>query len=129
MATNITPHNLARVIDATMAYIDDPSINLEALTTEIAAGAGFPNRGAAIIGRQTARGALARGAPILTGRAALVEEIRKDATPSIVNESPYQVNKYGQDGSIANWCATRGWGAFPTSATTKRPARMRIVTN
>ena len=32
MATNIPPHNLGEVIDACLAFIDDPSINLEALT-------------------------------------------------------------------------------------------------
>ena len=41
MATNIPPHNLGEVIDACLAYIDDPSINLEALT-EIVPGPDFP---------------------------------------------------------------------------------------
>ena len=45
MATNIPPHNLGEVIDACLAYIDDPSINLERLT-EIVPGPDFPTGGA-----------------------------------------------------------------------------------
>ena len=59
MATNIPPHNLTEVVNACIAYIDDPSINLEALT-DIVPGPDFPT-GGLIIGRQAARGALARG--------------------------------------------------------------------
>ncbi len=59
MATNVPPHNLGEVIDACLAYIDDPSISLDALT-EIVPGPDFPT-GALIIGKQAARGALARG--------------------------------------------------------------------
>jgi DNA gyrase subunit A len=92
MATNIPPHNLGEVIDATLAYIDDPSINLEALT-EIVPGPDFPT-GALIIGKQAARGALARGRGAILMRArCAVEEIRKDREAIIVTEIPYQVNK------------------------------------
>src|SRR5471032_1211616 len=59
MATNIPPHNPGEVIDACLAYIDDPSINLERLT-EIVPGPDFPT-GALLIGKQNARAALARG--------------------------------------------------------------------
>jgi DNA gyrase subunit A len=92
MATNVPPHNLGEVIDACLAYIDDPSINLEALT-EIVPGPDFPT-GAMIIGRQAARGALARGRGSILMRARChVEEIRKDREAIIVTELPYQVNK------------------------------------
>jgi len=92
MATNIPPHNLGEVIDATLAYIDDPSINLEALT-EIVPGPDFPT-GALIIGKQASRGALARGrGGILMRARCAVEEIRKDRDAIIVTEIPYQVNK------------------------------------
>ena len=53
MATNIPPHNLGEVIDACLAYIDDPSINLEALT-DIVPGPDFPT-GGFIIGKLAAR--------------------------------------------------------------------------
>ena len=92
MATNIPPHNLGEVIDACLAYIDDPSINLEALT-EIVPGPDFPT-GGLIIGKQAARGALARGRGSILMRArCAIEEIRKDRDAIIVTEIPYMVNK------------------------------------
>ncbi len=92
MATNIPPHNLGEVIDACLAYIEDPSISLEVLT-EIVPGPDFPT-GALIIGRIAARGALARGRGSILMRAKLgVEEIRRDREAIVVTEIPYQVNK------------------------------------
>jgi DNA gyrase subunit A len=101
MATNVPPHNLGEVIDACLAYIDDPSINLEALT-EIVPGPDFPT-GAMIIGKQAARGALARGRGSILMRARCkVEEIRKDREAIIVTEIPYQVNKARLQEKIAD---------------------------
>src|ERR1700749_1125349 len=92
MATNIPPHNLGEVVDACIAYIDDPSINLEALT-DIVPGPDFPT-GGLIIGKQAARGALARGRGSILMRArCAIEEIRKDREAIIVTEIPYMVNK------------------------------------
>src|ERR1043165_8067842 len=92
MATNIPPHNLGEVIEACLAYIEDPSINLERLT-EIVPGPDFPT-GALLIGKQNARAALARGRGSILMRArCTVEEIRKDRDAIIVTELPYQVNK------------------------------------
>ena len=92
MATNVPPHNLGEVVDACLAYIEDPSISLETLT-EIVPGPDFPT-GALIIGRNAARGALARGRGSILMRARLeVEEIRRDREAIVVTEIPYQVNK------------------------------------
>src|SRR5215475_8174101 len=92
MATNIPPHNLGEVIEACLAFIEDPSINLERLT-EIVPGPDFPT-GALLIGKQNARAALARGRGSILMRArCAVEEIRKDREAIIVTELPYQVNK------------------------------------
>jgi DNA gyrase subunit A len=92
MATNIPPHNLGEVVDACLAYIEDPAISLETLT-EIVPGPDFPT-GALIIGRNAARSALARGRGSILMRAKLeVEEIRRDREAIIVTEIPYQVNK------------------------------------
>ncbi|HUO98014.1 MAG TPA: DNA gyrase subunit A [Rhizomicrobium sp.] len=100
MATNVPPHNLGEVIDACLAYIDDPSINLDALT-EIVPGPDFPT-GGLIIGKQAARGALARGRGSILMRArCTVEEIRKDREAIIVTEIPYQVNKARMQERIA----------------------------
>ena len=92
MATNVPPHNLGEVIDACLAYLDDPSVSLDALT-EIVPGPDFPT-GALIIGKQAARGALARGrGPILMRAKIHIEELRKDREAIIVTAIPYQVNK------------------------------------
>jgi DNA gyrase subunit A len=92
MATNIPPHNLGEVIEACLAFIEDPSINLERLT-EIVPGPDFPT-GALLIGKQNARAALARGRGSILMRArCAVEEVRKDREAIIVTELPYQVNK------------------------------------
>jgi DNA gyrase subunit A len=92
MATNVPPHNLGEVADACLAYIEDPSINLEALT-EIVPGPDFPT-GALIIGRNAPRAALARGRGSVLMRAKLhFEELRRDREAIIVTEIPYQVNK------------------------------------
>jgi DNA gyrase subunit A len=100
MATNIPPHNLGEVIDACLAYINDPSIGLDELT-EIVPGPDFPTRGL-IIGKQAARGALARGRGSILMRARChVEEIRRDREAIIVTEIPYQVNKARMQERIA----------------------------
>ena len=92
MATNIPPHNLGEVIDACLAYIEDPAITIEQLT-EIVPGPDFPT-GGLIIGKAAARSALARGRGSILMRAkCTVEEIRKDRDAIIVHEIPYQVNK------------------------------------
>jgi DNA gyrase subunit A len=100
MATNVPPHNLGEVIDACLAYIDDPSINMERLT-EIVPGPDFPT-GALLIGKQNARAALARGRGSILMRARChIEEIRKDREAIIVTELPYQVNKAKMQERIA----------------------------
>ncbi|HUB85164.1 MAG TPA: DNA gyrase C-terminal beta-propeller domain-containing protein, partial [Rhizomicrobium sp.] len=78
----------------------DPSIGMDALT-EIVPGPDFPT-GALIIGKQAARGALARGrGPILMRARCAIEEIRKDREAIIVTELPYQVNKARMQEKIA----------------------------
>ena len=92
MATNIPPHNLGEVVDACLAYIDDPEIGADALL-DIVPGPDFPT-GGEIIGRTAARNALltGRGSVIIRGKAS-VEEIRKDREAIVITEIPYQVNK------------------------------------
>ena len=92
MATNIPPHNLGEVVDACLAYVDDPEIGLDALL-DIVPGPDFPT-GGEIIGRSAPRGALAsgRGSVIVRGKAD-IQEIRKDREAIVITEIPYQVNK------------------------------------
>ena len=94
MATNIPPHNLGEIVDACLAYIDDPEVTLEALL-DIVPGPDFPT-GGEIIGRTGARLALmtGRGSVIMRGQAS-IEEIRKDREAIIIHSIPYQLNKAG----------------------------------
>jgi len=92
MATNIAPHNLGEVIDATLALMDDGHLSDEDLL-EIIPGPDFPT-GALIMGRSGARAGVLTGKGSVTMRAVTnVEEIRKDRFAIIVTELPYQVNK------------------------------------
>ena len=73
MATNIPPHNLGEIVDACLAYVDDPEIGLDALL-DIVPGPDFPT-GGQIIGRTGARTALmtGRGSVIMRGVATIEE--------------------------------------------------------
>jgi len=94
MATNIPPHNLGEVVDACLAYVDNPEVSLEELL-DIVPGPDFPT-GGQIIGRSGARNALmtGRGSVIMRGEAS-VEEIRKDREAIVITSIPYQLNKAG----------------------------------
>ncbi|TCK28257.1 DNA gyrase subunit A [Ancylobacter aquaticus] len=92
MATNIPPHNLGEVVDACVALIDDPALDIEKLLDYIH-GPDFPT-GALILGRSGIRQAYltGRGSIVMRSRAT-IEEIRKDRDAIIVTAIPYQVNK------------------------------------
>ena len=92
MATKIPPHNLGEVVDATVALIDDPELDDEALAKHIK-GPDFPT-GGIIVGLRGIRDA------ILTGRGSVrvqakahTEQIKGNRTQIVVTEIPYQVNK------------------------------------
>ncbi|MEM1277099.1 MAG: DNA gyrase subunit A [Pseudomonadota bacterium] len=92
MATNIPPHNLGEVVDATLALIENPEMTLSEVMEFIPA-PDFPT-GGLILGQSGARKAYAtgRGSVILRSKTR-VEEIRKDRFAIVVDEIPYQVNK------------------------------------
>jgi DNA gyrase subunit A len=92
MATNIPPHNLGEVVDATLALIDRPDMTMNELL-EIVPGPDFPT-GGEIIGRLGSRSGLSEGKGSVVVRAkCTIEEIRKGRTAILVHEIPYQVNK------------------------------------
>jgi DNA gyrase subunit A len=92
MATNIPPHNLGEVIDACLAFLENPSMTAEQLI-EYVPGPDFPT-GGIIMGRTGIRGAYLKGRGSIAVRAKVhVETIRKDRDALIVTEIPYQVNK------------------------------------
>jgi DNA gyrase subunit A len=92
MATNIPPHNLRETIDAVVAFIDDPSIDLAGLMQHMK-GPDFPT-GGIIVGWQGIRDAYetGRGRVLVRGRAH-IEPLRQGKEAIIVTEMPYQVSK------------------------------------
>ncbi|GAB5374730.1 MAG: DNA gyrase subunit A [Acuticoccus sp.] len=92
MATNIPPHNLGEIVDATIALIDDPALSILALM-EIVPGPDFPT-GGIILGRAGIRSCYetGRGSVLMRGKVR-VEEMGRDREALIVDEIPYQVNK------------------------------------
>ncbi len=100
MATNIPPHNLGEVVDATLALIDDPDLTSEQLI-EYVPGPDFPT-GGVMLGRSGARKAYleGRGSVIIRAKTR-TEEIRRDRYAIVVDEIPYQVNKAAMIEKIA----------------------------
>ncbi len=100
MATNIPPHNLGEVINACIAYLDNPAITVPELN-EIVPGPDFPT-GGLILGRSGIRSAYAtgRGSVVMRGRVA-VEPMPRDREALIITEIPYQVNKSSMIEKIA----------------------------
>ncbi|MEO7649914.1 MAG: DNA gyrase subunit A [Bryobacteraceae bacterium] len=92
MATNIPPHNLTEIIDATIALIRNPQTHISKIM-EIVQGPDFPT-GGFILGRQGIIDAYTRGRGQLRIRAkAKIEPMGKDREHIVVTEIPYQVNK------------------------------------
>ena len=92
MATNIPPHNLTEIINATIALIENPQTPF-AKIAEMVPGPDFPTAGF-ILGKQGIVDAFTKGRGQLKLRArAAIERMGKDREQIIVTEIPYQVNK------------------------------------
>jgi DNA gyrase subunit A len=106
MATNIPPHHLGEIADATIALIDDPDITSDGLCQHVL-GPDFPTGGTifrfervrnSISGEQETVDAIrhmyahGRGRVVMRAQVAF-EEVRDDRIAIIVTELPYQVNK------------------------------------
>jgi DNA gyrase subunit A len=99
MATNIPPHNLREVIDATVAYIDNPAIGVDELARHIK-GPDFPT-GGIILGRSGIVAAYETGRGRVRVQAkAHVEPLTHGKEAIIVTELPYMVKKGGDGGLI-----------------------------
>ncbi|RAJ16213.1 DNA gyrase subunit A [Olleya aquimaris] len=91
MATNMPPHNLSEVVDGTIAYIDNPDIEIDEIITHIKA-PDFPT-GGTIYGYDGVKEAFHTGRGRIVMRAkANIEEVQGREC-IIVEEIPYQVNK------------------------------------
>jgi len=91
MATNMPPHNLTEVVNATMAYIDDREISIDGLMEYVKA-PDFPT-GGTIYGYEGVRDAFhtGRGRVVLRGKCNFEEVNGRECI--IATEIPYQVNK------------------------------------
>jgi DNA gyrase subunit A len=99
MATNIPPHRLSEVVDAIVAMIDDPEIDVDRLMRHVK-GPDFPT-GGIILGRDGIREAYRSGRGRIIVRArAHIEELRGGKTAIVVSELPYGVKKGGDTGVI-----------------------------
>jgi DNA gyrase subunit A len=99
MATNMPPHHLGETIDAVVAMIDNPAIDVEGLMKHIK-GPDFPT-GAYIVGRSGIRDAYrtGRGRVVMRARAH-IEELRGGKSAIVITELPYGVKKGGDTGVI-----------------------------
>ena len=92
MATNIPPHNLREIIDATVLVMEKPEATLREIL-KLVPGPDFPT-GGYIAGREGIEAAYKTGRGSFTMRAkAAIEEVGKDRENIVVTEIPYQVNK------------------------------------
>lgn len=101
MATNIPPHNLGEIVDATIEQIENPEATLEGLMKHIK-GPDFPT-GAVVYGKESIRTAFAtgRGGVVMRG-VADVEEVKGGRYRVVITEIPYAVNKAGLVEKIAD---------------------------
>ena len=92
MATNIAPHNLGEVIDATLHLIENPESEIKEITKFIL-GPDFPT-GGQIIGKKGILDAFqtGKGGVIIRSKTS-IENFKKDREAIIIHEIPYQVNK------------------------------------
>lgn len=92
MATRIAPHNLGEIIDATLALMDDPDVDLETVT-RLAPGPDFPT-GGVILGRSGIRDAYANGkGSIVLSSVHEIETDKSGRRSIVITELPFQVNK------------------------------------
>ena len=92
MATSIPPHNLGEVCDALIAYINDPSIDLDAIM-ELLPGPDFPT-GATICGRFGIKEAYRTGRGRVIVRAKYeIDELKDGRSQIVFTEIPYQLTK------------------------------------
>tara|TARA_B110000037_G_scaffold24322_1_gene28027 strand:- start:7127 stop:9718 length:2592 start_codon:yes stop_codon:yes gene_type:complete len=94
MATNMAPHNLTEVINATMAYIDNRDIEISELMQHVKA-PDFPTGGIIYGGYDGVKSAFeeGRGRIMMRAKTAIEVDEKNGREKIIVTEIPYQVNK------------------------------------
>ena len=106
MTTNIPPHNLGELIDATCMLIDNPATPIEELMNVIK-GPDFPT-GGVIVGRSGIESYMKTGRGIVKVRGvANVEELKNGKEQIVITEIPYNVNRNSLVESIAQLVAEK----------------------
>src|SRR2546421_187925 len=124
MATNIPPHSLREVIDATIAYIEDPETGTDGLLKHIK-GPDFPT-GGIILGRGGVREAYETGRGRVRVQArAHVEPLKQGKEAIVVTELPFMVKKGGEGGLIPKIAELVKDGRIPEIA--EKEARAHIL--
>ena len=101
LATNIPPHNLCEVIDAHVAYIDNPKVTLNAVM-KIIRGPDFPSGGYIITGEELTKAyQTGKGKVIMRGKVHIEIE-GNERRKIVISELPYQVNKVTLQKNIAD---------------------------
>lgn len=93
MATNMAPHNMTEVVNACLAYANNPNISIEGLMEHIS-GPDFPT-GGIIYGKSGIVDAYrtGKGRLFIRGKYHLEEDQKTGRTTIVFTEIPYQVNK------------------------------------
>ena len=125
MATNIPPHNLGEVVDATCACIDDPDITIDQLMQHLK-GPDFPT-GGEIIGYSGIRQAYHTGRGKIVLRAKSEIEVEKDHQKIVITEIPYQVNKEVLVGTIRELARDKKIDGIADANDESDHAGMRVV--
>jgi DNA gyrase subunit A len=100
MTTNIPPHNLSELIDATIMVIDKPTIEIDEII-KVMPGPDFPT-GGAIVGREGCESYMRTGRGIVKVRGlAHVEELKQGKEQIVITEIPYNVNRAAMVQKIA----------------------------
>ncbi len=126
MATNIPPHNLSELVDATVEQIDNPEATLDDLMQHVK-GPDFPT-GAMVYGKESIRTAFAtgRGGVIVRG-VADIEEAKGGRHRIIISEIPYAVNKASLVEKIADLVREKKIGGISDLRDESSRGNVRIV--
>ena len=126
MATNIPPHNLTEIVDATVAQIDNPDATLDDLLEHVK-GPDFPT-GGVIYGRDSIRTAYAtgRGGIVVRGVAEIVET-NKGRAQIVITEIPYGLNKESLIIKIADLVKEKKVGGISDLRDESSRGNVRIV--
>lgn len=126
MATNIPPHNITEIIDATLLLIDKPESTVDDLMEHVK-GPDFPT-GGIVYGRDSIRNAFAtgRGGVVVRG-VADIEETKKGRHRIIISEIPYMLNKAGLIEKIAELVKDKKIGGISDIRDESARGGVRIV--